>query len=79
MPQLSLYLTDDAASILREDAKRSEQSVSRYVSGLVIDRHNHASAWPDGYWDSVYGSLKDPSFTVPPELDPALDGPLPEF
>ena len=79
MPQLSLYLTDDAASILRDDAKQSGQSVSRYISGLVIDRHEHADSWPDGYWDSVYGCLDDPSFTIPPELDASLDAPLPEF
>lgn len=39
----------------------------------------HASSWPNGYWESVYGSLTDQSFEVPDELDPSLDRTLVEF
>lgn len=79
MPQLSLYLTNDTAAVLREDAMRSELSVSRYVSDLIIDKHDNASSWPQGYWDSIYGCLDDPSFVIPEELDAELDGDVPKF
>lgn len=77
MPQLSLYVDSEALDLLREDAKKSNTSMSKYVTRLIKSRSD--SAWPDGYWESVYGSLADETFVIPDELDPALDGPLPDF
>lgn len=78
MAQLSLYLTDATMMRLRADAEQAGSSLSKYVSGLV--EHPSAQAgWPEGYWTSVYGALADPSFVVPAELDPSLDGVLPSF
>lgn len=77
MPQLSLYIDSEALDLLREDAKRSNTSMSKYVTRLI--KSKPGSAWPDGYWESVYGALTDDSFVVPEELDPALDGSLPDF
>lgn len=78
MAQLSLYLTDPILQRLRDDAKRSDTSISKYVSTLIENSGSQGS-WPDGYWESVYGALSDPSFEVPGELDPSLDGPMPSF
>lgn len=78
MAQLSLYLTEPTMERLRANAKRRGASVSKYVSEL-INQADQTESWPDGYWDSVYGALKDPSFVVPSELDPSLDGPLVSF
>ena len=77
MPQLSLYVDTEALDLLREDAKRSNLSMSKYVARLIKNKSD--SAWPDGYWESVYGVLADDTFVLPEDLDPALDGPLPDF
>ena len=77
MPQLSLYVDTEALDLLREDAKRSNLSMSKYVAQLIKSKSD--SAWPDGYWESVYGVLADDTFVLPEDLDPALDGPLPDF
>ena len=77
MPQLSLYLNDSAMKQLRTDVERSKSSVSKYISNLIVNRS--ATAWPDNYWEDVYGCLDDPSFVVPPELEDSLDGSLPSF
>lgn len=77
MPQLSLYVDAEALELLRKDAKRSNTSMSKYVTRLIKNKSDNA--WPDGYWESVYGALADDSFAIPEELDPALDGPLPDF
>lgn len=78
MPQLSLYLNDETMKELRSNARKSGVSISKYVAGLISEKSS-SKGWPEGYWDSVYGSLKDDSFQLPSELDPALDGPMPRF
>ena len=40
--------------------------MSRYVTGLIRES-GEGRGWPAGYWDNVYGCLKDPSFVVPEE------------
>lgn len=77
MPQLSLYLNDETMRLLRSDVKNEQTSISKYVSQLIT--RNASSSWPQGYWTEVYGCLDDDSFTVPNELDAALDGALPSF
>ena len=79
MPQLSLYFNDATLEMLKEDAKRNELSPSRFVSKLVYDNHEKKSAWPEGYWESVIGSITDPTFVAPEDSYEDLDGPLPEF
>ncbi len=77
MPQLSLYLNDKTMELLRSDVEKEQISISKYVSRLIS--RNASSSWPEGYWNNVYGCLKDDSFTVPEEIDSALDGSLPSF
>lgn len=77
MPQLSLYLNDETMRLLRSDVKNEQTSISKYVSQLI--NRNASNSWPQGYWTEVYGCLDDDSFTVPDELDAALDGALPSF
>lgn len=72
MPQLSLYLDEPTMEILRNRSSRSHQSMSKYVTGL-IRRSDQINSWPEGYWDQVYGCLKDPSFIEPEELSVPLD------
>ena len=56
MPQLSLYLDEPTMEKLRE----------RYVTGLIRES-GEGRGWPSGYWDNVYGCLRDPTFVVPEE------------
>ncbi|MCI8424695.1 MAG: antitoxin [Adlercreutzia sp.] len=72
MPQLSLYLDEPTMELLRSRSSRSHQSMSKYVTGL-IRQSDRADSWPEGYWERVYGCLKDPSFVVPEEVDVPLD------
>ncbi len=76
MPQLSLYLNDQAFGILKSEAARAKRSVSGFVSQLVME-HGRRSSWPPDYWTEVYGGLVDETFQVPEELDSDLDGALP--
>ena len=72
MPQLSLYLDEPTMELLRDHSTRAHQSMSKYVAGL-IRRSDYAHGWPEGYWESVYGCLKDPSFVAPDEVEAPLD------
>ncbi len=72
MPQLSLYLDDATMNLLRQNAAEAQQSLSKYVVGL-IQRDNEGSAWPEGYFEQVCGRLTDPSFVVPEEPSKPLD------
>ena len=72
MPQLSLYLDEPTMSLLRARSSRAHQSMSKYVAKL-IQEDERGRAWPEGYWDSVYGCLDDPSFTVAEEVEVPLD------
>lgn len=72
MPQLSLYLDDKTMDILKEKATEAHVSLSKYVTHLIkADGENRG--WPEGYWETVYGCLTDPTFAVPKEVDIPLD------
>ena len=75
MPQLSLYLDEEAMAQLRTDACRENKTLSSYVRDALTSR---ASAWPESFW-KTYGALKDPSFQLPDNLDEAWDRPTPSF
>ena len=66
MPQLSLYLDEPTMEMLREKSSRAHQSMSRYVTGLIRES-GEGRGWPAGYWDNIYGCLRDPSFVGPEE------------
>lgn len=72
MPQLSLYLDEPTMNLLRTRSSRAHQSMSKFVTGLIRDS-DRAHGWPEGYWEEVYGCLKDPTFVVPDEVDVPLD------
>lgn len=75
MPQLSLYVTDKTMDMLREGSRGQGMSISRYANKLIeLGREKEASGsngWPEGYWESVYGAVKDPTFVAPE--DPPID------
>ncbi len=72
MPQLSLYLDEPTMEMLKERSRRSRLSLSKYAAKL-IQNEGSSQGWPRGYWERVYGSLKDPTFVVPDEVAVPLD------
>ncbi len=78
MPQLSLYLNEATMAVLKSDCEKSGKSLSSYVAELITDKQQR-EAWPQGYWESVYGALSDDTFQVPQEIDCELDGVLPSL
>jgi hypothetical protein len=68
MPQISIYISDEEMEMLREGAREEGVSLSRYtVDSITMRRAGtlKADPWPAGYWESVYGCLKDPTFVAP--------------
>lgn len=73
MPQLSLYIDDATMETLRLSAQGEGVSMSKYAAGLIRDRAQYGG-WPQGYWEDVYGSLDDETFTIAKDaLDPSFD------
>ena len=76
MPQLSLYMNDKTMDTLRQCAALEGVSLSSYAASLIRKAAN-GSAWPDGYWENVYGCLSDDEAECfkhnDATLDPSLD------
>lgn len=70
MPQVSLYLNDQAMDKLRQRAAIQGESLSKYVGSLV--ENDIDSGWPEGFWD-LFGAVEDNAFLVPPELPSGLN------
>jgi hypothetical protein len=70
MPQLHLYVPDEVARRLRQQARARKLTLSRYLAEIV--EREIAGGWPDGYFEDVVGSW-DGDF---PEIDdpPPDDG-----
>ena len=56
MPQLHLYATESLSRRIREKAKASGLSVSRYLAQLV--QKEISEQWPPGFFDEVVGGWK---------------------
>jgi hypothetical protein len=65
MPQVSLYLDQDALEIARKNARIENVSLSKYVSQVLVK--SSESGWPEGYWD-LFGSVDDETFVRPPDM-----------
>jgi hypothetical protein len=61
MPQLHLYVSEDLAGKIREQAEASGSSVSGYLADLV--RREVPQGWPEGFFERVVGGWQGP----PPE------------
>jgi hypothetical protein len=70
MAQLNLYVPDEEATRLRNEAEKAGLPLSRYVLSL-IDRNATRDAWPPGYFESACGFLKhEPDFAEPLDAPP---------
>lgn len=70
MPQLSLYVTDENLALLRERAKQSGMSMSKYANQL-IEKDAQSAGWPQGFW-GLYGAWEGP-FELPDDPPPSDD------
>jgi hypothetical protein len=66
MPQLHCYVSDELAEKLREKARKSHLSISRYLALLV--EQGVENRWPGGYFD-LFGEWKGDPIERPPQGD----------
>lgn len=84
MPQLTIYLDEATAARVRAAAKASGLPVSRWVRQRLGDARaapaaeTDAQGYPLGFWEN-FQPIDDPTFVAPPDIDIALDGPMPVF
>lgn len=62
MSQLSLYLDDETMAVLRDMAQAGGKSLSKCAVELI--RNAAVSEWPPGF-ESLFGSIDDPTFQAP--------------
>ena len=65
MVQLQLYVPENVAVRIRENAKKKGLSVSRYLAEIV--RKELEDGWPEGFFEEVVGGWKGDSVTRPPQ------------
>ncbi len=78
MPQVSLYVDEPLMETLRAEAAAEGVSLSKHVSERLRNGGRCAtpSGLPDGYLDSLYGSLaEDDTFKRPAQPALASDAP----
>lgn len=64
MPQLHLYIPDDLAERIQNEAQAAKVSVSRYLAELV--RREMTPDWPEGYFEEVIGGWQgEPLLRLP--------------
>ena len=72
MPHLNLYLPDDIAAALKQEANSAKVPLSRYVLSLLAARAPGAG-WPQGYIERVCGFLSEemaePADALPEPLE----------
>ena len=55
MAQLHFYVPDKIAEQIRRKAKEARVPVSQYLAGLVKRETELVDAWPEGYFEQVFG------------------------
>ena len=72
MPQLHLYVPNEVAKRLREQAKIRKMSLSKYLAEIV--QRETPTGWPEGYFEEVVGSwvgdFEEPEDLPLEELEP---------
>ena len=72
MAHLNLYLPDDIAAVLKQEANSAKVPLSRYVLSLLAAR-GPGKGWPQGYIERACGFLSEemaePEDAQPEPLD----------
>jgi hypothetical protein len=70
MPQLSVYLDDDTIAQVKERAKASNISVSKFFANALGTYMS--SQWPEGF-ETLFGSISDETFERRPDMPFSFD------
>ena len=78
MPQLHLYVSNDLAKKIQQEAQAADMSVSRYLASLV--KREVITDWPERFFEEVVGGWMGAPLQRPPQgeferredLDPEL-------
>lgn len=65
MPQLHLYVPQELADRIQQEANAAHKSVSSYLAEIV--KREMTPAWPDGYFDEVVGGWQGEVLERPPQ------------
>ncbi len=76
MPQLSIYLDEETATLLERAVSLSGTSVSKWVRKQI--QRSLREDWPEGYFQ-LFGSVDDASFSEPEEPYQVNASPRAEF
>ena len=67
MPQLHLYVSDELATKVKQHAKASGQTVSKYLAGVVLK--DLGEGWPADFFETVVGGWKGKPLERHPQGD----------
>ncbi len=67
MGQLHCYVPKAVEEKLRKRAEEAHIPVSRYLARLVEQDVGPVDAWPQGYFDTVFGCMHEEPIERPPQ------------
>jgi len=70
MPQISLYIDEETLEKIKAAASREHISISKWVAYRI--RSQVEPEYP-AYFDELFGSIDDETFTEPEEINVSLD------
>lgn len=53
MPQLHMYVSEEVAKRLKQEAEAHGTSLSKYLAEIVVRKAS--AGWPEGYFEDVIG------------------------
>ena len=65
MPQLHLYVSDELADKIQQEARAANVSVSRYLATLV--KREIETDWPEDFFTKVVGRWEGEPLFCPPQ------------
>ena len=67
MPQLHLYVSNDLAKKIKQEAQAADMSVSRYLAHLV--ENEVSTDWPERFFEEVVGGWIGDPLQRPPQAE----------
>ena len=65
MPQLHLYVSNDLAKKIQQEAQAVDMSISRYLANLV--EREVGTDWPERFFEEVIGGWLGDPLQCPPQ------------
>lgn len=70
MSQMTIYLDEESARVIRRSAKREHMSVSNWARRRLCEAVRET--WPDAFFQT-FGALHDSDFARPPQAELGSD------